>query len=180
MPSALSMRTRHQIIEQINEGASLLSIAESLHLSYTTVRRISQRYNTQGIQALQPHYQHCGRPPACSNVLLYRAALYLKRHHRDWGAALIHLILHKRYNLLAVPTERTLQRWFKAHGMGRAKSRLNLPEPTWAQQVHDVWQIDAKEKLVLTSTQRVCYLSVVDEKSGCLLSAQVFPPLPYQ
>lgn len=32
--------------------------------------------------------------------------------------------------------------------------------------VHDTCQMDAKEKLALSSGQKVCYLSAVDEKSG--------------
>lgn len=182
MPNALPIDVRQQIIEQFSKGFSLLAIAQSLNLSYTTVRRVYKRYNTLGVKGLKPHYEHCGRPAAYLGTLLERAALYLKRHHPSWGAALIGLILQQRYSPLVPPGERTLQRWFKAHRLGRPKDALCLPpQPTcWAQQVHDVWQIDAKEKLVLTSTQRACYLSVVDEKSGCLLSAQVFPPLPYQ
>jgi hypothetical protein len=47
-------------------------------------------------------------------------------------------------------------------------------------QVHDFWQVDAKEQLQLASKQKACYLTRVDETSGCLLQAFVFPPLPYQ
>jgi hypothetical protein len=49
-----------------------------------------------------------------------------------------------------------------------------------ARAVHDVWQIDAKEKLRLRTATKVCYLSVVDQKSGSLLGSFVFPPLPHQ
>ena len=85
------------------------------------------------------------------------------------------------YKDMAVPSERTLQRWFKARQLYKPKSRFPLlPSPAPAHQVHEVWQIDAKEKLHLGTGQKASYLSIVDEKSGSLLRAEVFPPLPHQ
>ena len=79
-----------------------------------------------------------------------------------------------------VPSARTLQRWFKAKGVYKAKSSFPLTQPLWATAVHDIWQVDAKEQLQLASKEKACYLTIVDETSGCLLQAFVFPPLPYQ
>ena len=113
--------------------------------------------------------------------LIYRAALWLKRCHPDWGAVLIQMSVQDRYKDVAVPSERTLQRWFKAKQLYKPKSRFPLLQsPPPAHQVHDTWQIDAKEKLHLGSGQKASYLSVVDEYSGALLKAAVFPPLPHQ
>ena len=81
---------------------------------------------------------------------------------------------------MTLPAERTLQRWFRAQGLGKTKSGFPVVPPAWADQVHDVWQIDAKEQLQLPTGEKACYLSIVDEKSGCLLKAVVFPPVQYQ
>ena len=177
MPSALPQWIRLEIIEQKSKGMTLLDIAEQKHLSYSTVRNIYKRYLTEGVQGLTPHYYNCHRPGPKRDHLIYRAALWLKRLHQDWGAALIRLKLQQRYDQLYVPAERTLQRWFKSQGICKAKSVFPVQQSTWASQVHDVWQIDAKEKLHLASGEKACYLSIVDEKSGCLLKAFVFPPL---
>lgn len=180
MPSALSCCMRQHIIEQKSKGMSLVDIAEQNHLSYSTVRNIYKRFKTDGLQALAPHYNNCGSSSPKYDVAIYRAAVWLKRHHQDWGAALIRIVLQERYADAVLPGERTFQRWFKARGVSKVKSHFPVSGPPWAHQVHDVWQIDAKEQLHLASGQQACYLSIVDEKSGCLLKAFVFPPLAYQ
>lgn len=182
MPGALPIDVRQHIIELKNKGNSLQSIVNELHLCYATVQRLWKRYKAAGSGGLTPHYSRCGPAagPRCA-TLIYRAALWLKRCHPDWGAVLIQVSVQHRYKDTAVPSERTLQRWFKARQLYKLKSRFPLlPLPPSAHQVHDVWQIDAKEKLQLGSGQKAAYLSVVDEHSGALLKAAVFPPLPHQ
>jgi hypothetical protein len=184
MPCALPIAVRQQIIELKTKGSSLQSIAKEQHLSCSTLYRLWQRYKAEGTSGLIPHYNNCGPAtgvPRCT-ALIYRAAVWLKRCHPNWGAALIRVRLQERYKDTDVPAERTMQQWFRTKKLYKLKSRfpvLQSPAP-WANQVHDVWQIDAKEKLCLISGQKVSYLSVVDEHSGALLKAEVFPPLPHQ
>lgn len=180
MPCALSAAVRHQIVEQFAKGSTLIDIAEQYHLSYSTLRRLHGRFKLQGDAGLTPRYHLCGRQSSKADALILRAALWLRRRHADWGAAVIRMILQNRYKQAEVPTERTLQRWFKIHGLAMHANAFVLSKPAWADHVHDIWQIDAKEKLLLASGQRACYLSIVDEKSGSLLKAFVFPPLVYQ
>jgi transposase len=180
MGCALPESVRRQIIEEQSKGMTLVDIAVQNQLSYSTVRNVYQRFKAGGLQGLAPHYERCGSTGPKSEPFIYRAAVWLKRHHQDWGAALIRIVLQERYADAVLPGERTFQRWFKARGVHKVKSHLAVSQPFWAHQVHEIWQIDAKEQLHLASGQRVCYLSIVDEKSGCLLKAFVFPPLPYQ
>jgi hypothetical protein len=182
MPCALSLVVRQQIIDLKAKGNSLQSIAKEQHLGYATLLRLWKRYKAEGTVGLTPHYNNCGPAagPRCAPVI-YRAAVWLKRCHPDWGAALIRVILKDRYKDLMISSERTLQQWFRTKQLYKLRSRFPvLPLPVPAHQVHDVWQIDAKEKLQLGSGQKTSYLSVVDEKSGCLLKAAVFPPLSHQ
>jgi hypothetical protein len=176
----LSLAVRQQIIELKTKGSSLQSIAKEQQLGYATLLRLWKRYKAAGTSGLTPHYNVCGPAagPRCA-PLIYRAATWLKRCHLDWGAALIQVILKDRYKDMIVPAERTLQQWFRAKQLYKPKSSFPLVQPI-AQQAHDVWQIDAKEKLCLLSGQKASYLSVVDQQSGCLLKAAVFPPLPHQ
>jgi hypothetical protein len=111
---------------------------------------------------------------------MQRAALWLKRLHPGWGAALIRLVLKERYRRACLPGERTLQRWFHRAGLYKTKTTFPAIRHKWARRVHDCWQVDAKEKLYLHGAQKACYLTIVDEKSGCLLNNFVFPPLSYQ
>jgi hypothetical protein len=182
MPGALPVTVRQQVIELKMKGSSLPSIAEEQQLSYVTLLRLWKRYKAAGTSGLTPHYNKCG-PAAGSRCapLIYRAALWLKRCHPHWGAALIRVILQDRYKDMSVPAERTLQHWFSTKKLYKLKSRFPvLSSSIPACQPHDVWQIDAKEKLCLLSGQKVSYLSVVDQHSGALLKAAVFPPLPHQ
>jgi transposase len=178
MPCPLPLAIRHQIVQQYSKGHSLIAISEDNHLSYSTVCNICNRYKEQGAKGLQPRYEHCGRPRS-STTLIQRASLWLKRLHPGWGATLIRTVLKMRYRRASLPCERTLQRWFHAAGLYKAKTTFPLPATPWARRVHDIWQVDAKEKLHLSSGQKACYLTMVDEKSGCLLKAVVFPPLSY-
>ena len=185
MPSALPVAVRQQIIDLKSKGSTLQSIAQQRELSYSTVRQVWKRYKAEGSKGLVPHYHKCGPSPGSKcTALVYRAALWLKRGHPHWGAALICLILQERYEQMSVPSERSVQRWFKAQKLYKPASHFAaVQSPTSAlsaHQVHEVWQIDAKEKLCLASGQKVSYLSVVDEKSGCLLKAVVFPLLSSQ
>lgn len=180
MGTALPLPLRLQIVQQKSNGKNLRAIARETQLSYTTVRRIWKRYRAKGTEGLAPDYDKCNSAgPRCAPVI-QRASLWLRRVHPDWGAAFIRLQLQNRYGEQRIPVERTLQRWFKAAGLCRRKSRFPLLKKTWAAAVHDTWQIDAKEKLHLASGQKVCYLTIVDEMSGALLRAWVFPPLPDQ
>jgi len=181
MPCALPMAMRQQVAEQYRKGQKLIDISEHYGLSYSTVRKLCKRLDKEGAAGLTPRYSHCGIKPASpASTLIKRAALWLKRLHPGWGAALICLKLKQRYRRAPLPCERTLQRWFRAAGLYKAKSTFPAGVKTWASRVHDTWQVDAKEKLVLGDGQKACYLSVVDEKSGALLDALVFPPLPHQ
>lgn len=181
MPCALSPSLRQQIATQWATGSSLISISERYGLSYSTVRNICHRFQAEGVKGLAPHYFNCGRKGAAAGEYrMWRAACWLKRLHPRWGAAFIRLQLQQRYRRRGLPGERTLQRWFHTAGLYKAKSSFPLPTQPWARRVHDVWQIDANEKLTLASGLRTCYLTVVDEKSGSLLGAFVFPPLPAQ
>lgn len=105
---------------------------------------------------------------------IYRAARYLKFLHRGWGAPLIVTFLKRRYS--AVPSTRTLQRWFKAAGLTELRQKRPTSKHVKADEVHGCWQVDAKERL----PAKACYLSIVDEHSGAFLETPVFPPLTNQ
>jgi transposase len=183
MGGALPMHIRSLIIEALNKGnCTVLSVSRQQGLSYSTVRKLWKRYKAEGAAAIKPHYERCGPHQPKTEALIYRCALWLKRHHPGWGAALIRVIVQQRYSstVTSLPSVRTLQCWFKAQHLYPPKGLLSAAEPSITTAVHDTWQIDAKEKLCLPSGQKACYLTVVDEHSGSLLKALVFPLYAYQ
>lgn len=178
MPQALSLGMRQQIVEEKVGGKTLRLIAEEKKRSYSTVCNI-WRLHQKG-ESLQAKYAKCGPKAPKYSPLLHRASIWLKRLHPDWGAAFISLKLQERYPTLPTATTRTVQRWFKKAGLGKVRGKIPKGDVGWAKQVHDTWQIDAKEQFKLQDGQCACYLTIVDEKSGSLLAAKVFPPLLYQ
>ncbi|WP_169521694.1 DDE-type integrase/transposase/recombinase [Spirosoma spitsbergense] len=74
-----------------------------------------------------------------------------------------------------LPSIRTLQLWFKAAGLTKPRPQLLNSPKVWAEYPHQVWQVDAKEQQRTLDGTKVCWLTVVDEKSGAVLAAPVFP-----
>ncbi len=161
---------RQRVIEDYQAGCDVATIVSRNALSRSSVYNIYRRYKEGRVLAAD--YSACGRP--MTDERIYRAARYLRFLHPGWGAPLIHTFLQRRYK--AVPTVRTLQRWFKAAGLTELRQKRVVTERVKADHVHGCWQIDAKERL----PAKACYLSIVDEHSGAFLGTPVFPLLTDQ
>ena len=155
------------MIEDHKAGYTVAEIVDRVKLSRSSVYNICRRYKEQGPGGLGADYSACGRP--MTDQRIYRAARYLKFLHRGWGAPLIGMFLKRRYG--AVPSTRTLQRWFKAAGLTELRQKRPPSERVKADEIHGCWQLDAKERL----PAKACYLSIVDEHSGAFLETPVFP-----
>jgi hypothetical protein len=169
---------REQIISLHRQRYSAVAISKQLQLNVRSVRRLIQRYKADHSTNLQPAYQHCGVKRSKVNVTLLRAGLWLKRLHPLWGAPCIHLQLIERYGEQpGIPAVRTLQRWMRTKGLNRPREHHPAIDRGWATTPHYIWQVDAKERLVLDNElqQPACYLTISDEHSGACLQALVFP-----
>ena len=176
MPRAIPYPIRQDIIQRHQAGQPLSAIAHELQLSYRTVRTFWQHYRMQGAAGLQTHYLHCGPAQRSFPSLLQDAANTLKREHPRWGAGLIQLQLRKQFGAQPLPSWRTLQRWWQQEGLQVARRRVPLPQRARGHRPHEVWELDAKERIRLQDGSWSCVLSVVDEASGALLDATAFPP----
>jgi hypothetical protein len=76
----------------------------------------------------------------------------------------------------ALPSIRTLQRWNRASGLSKPPHQSGEPTIGRSTAPHNIWEVDAKENLVLTDGSPACYLTIGDEKTGAWLEALVFPP----
>ena len=173
---ALCISKRRQIIVEKESGKALSLISEELQISYSTVKRTWQRYQKGGADGLIYNYSNCG-PKRPKYYRVCRFSLVLKRKYPNWGAPYIQTLLTKRYPKLPMPAIRTMQLWFKKHKL--SKPRIERPSTTEVAQVeavHDCWQIDAKENIILQDDSKNCYLTTVDVKSGIALEVPVFPP----
>lgn len=164
---------RELIIHEKLSGKPLVKISEEQSVPYTTVCRIWRRYKKGGFENIKPRYQNCGlkRP---KYYRMYRRSIWLKRQHPSWGAPYILTLIAQKYPQEACPSTRTVQKWFKSKNLSRPKIQREEQKVEAVKEVHDCWQIDAKENIKLADGTRACYLTTVDVKSGAVLETPVF------
>ena len=176
MPAPISLPLRLLIQRRARRGQTAAAIARALHLCPRTVRQLLQRFGDQP-ERLEPAYGPGSGHPAADHPL-YAAALALRQQHPTWGAGYIRVRLASSADPAVLPSERTLQRWFRHQQQAPAAPGRRPPAETNRAAVpHDTWQMDAVEQLRLGSGQGVCWLRLVDEYSGAFLGTTVFPPL---
>jgi hypothetical protein len=117
------------------------------------------------LSGLQTSYSNCGKSKPSQDNVVYRASLWLKHLHSEWGTPRIHAGLQSRYGS-KIPTIRTLNRWYKDAQITKPRSKINREVIGKSTAVHNIWQVDAKENLTLGDGQESRYLTIVDEKSG--------------
>lgn len=179
MPCAIPLAVREQIILLHLQQHTFSSICLQVPASFSTVRRLLRNYKADPGMDLKPRYNHCGQRQSSCDAKVLRAALWLKRLHLGWGAPLIHLLLKERYGTEHLPSVRTLQQWYLKKGLNPPREHRPSSHIGWAVSPHNIWQVDAKERLTLLDGTHACYLSIIDEHSGAGLSAPVFPPQPH-
>lgn len=177
MSRLISLAIREKIAKEHEAGVSYRSLSKKYKVSYNSVRTYCRAYQSNGVAGLIPKYANCGRKKIRYSSFIYRCCCWLKYLHPNWGATYILVVLKKRYgSTYEYPCSRTLQKWFKSRGLGIRKVKSTFPASTVirAKAVHEIWQVDAKEKVKLGNDSYVCWLTIVDELSGALLSAPVF------
>ncbi len=178
MPSAIAVPIRQQMVELREQGKSYREIAQQLGQSPHSIRQICRRWRTGGRDALAPNYEQCGHHGVKFERLVWRSAIYLKRRHPDWGGGFIRVKLQQRWPTHPIPSERTLQRWFRLAGVGSAPMRPTIPRRARARQVHQCWQVDAVSHQRLANGSQASWLSATDEASRALLGCSAFPLCP--
>jgi transposase len=174
MPAALSMRERQQIVAMRQEGQSFTTIATELNRDYETVRKLYHRYVQSG--QIAPSYDKCRSQRVRTNETVYQRAIQLKQVHPKWGAGLIWVELAEEFDETELPSQRTLQRWFRrARVQSPAPERKPPPFAARGKRAHEVWAMDAKEQVELADGSFVSWLTVTDEGSGAILGAFLFP-----
>jgi len=174
MPKPIAVTIRQQIVERHQQGQSLGQIATDLRMPYSSVRNVWSVYRRTG--RIAPDYQACGRRGSRASKRIQRAAVWLKRAHPKWGAPLIRVLLQQKWPQERLPHERSLQRWFRASGVGqRSTGRQPRHSLERGAQPHDVWEMDSKEGLILAGNEAASWVIMSDEASGSMLAGTVFP-----
>ena len=178
MARAVPVPVRQALLRRWQRGQTLAEIAHALMLPRRTVRRLLHhlRDARYAEEALAPGYQRCGWHRPWPNAELFHAALEMRRQHGGWGATLIRIMLQERWPRQPLPSTRTLQRWFTRAGLGPTpKGRHPQTHTQRACQPHEVWQMDAVERLPLRpGCPEVSWLRITDEFTGAILHTKVF------
>jgi hypothetical protein len=180
MSLAIVKSVRECIILLSSKGLPRTEISKSVNVPYSSVLKIINRYKIDGLVGLETNYDRCGRTSPERILFFKRICLWLKRHHSEWGAPFIRMHMTQRYGSTGLPSIRQMQKWFKAAHLNKPRQLKGQPAIGSALEVHNIWQIDAKERFTLTAGQAANYLTIVDEKSGAWLEAPLFPLRTYQ
>lgn len=179
MGRALAVPQRQVILERQRQGHRHQDIAADLGLNPATVRRLMARFERHGPEAVAPGYARCGQAqPRRPDPAIIQAACELKARHPGWGAGIIRVHLAERFDPGRVPAQRTIERALNRAGFtpapttprSRPGPKRRAPEP------HHTWQMDAADQIPLADGRGACWLRIVDECSGAVLQAVVFPP----
>jgi transposase len=176
MPAPVPLPLRQCLWQLAQQGLSADVLAARLRLPLRTVRHLLRRFR-QSPHPLQPSYRPGPGRPRWTATALRDEALALRQQHPRWGAGYIRVRLRDAHPDQALPSERTLLRWF---GQLQLPAAPPGPRPQAdsrrASQPHEVWQMDAVDQLRLGSGQGVCWWRLVDECSGAFLQTGVSPP----
>jgi len=178
MPQAVSMAVRQSIIANYNQGVKVSNLVQTYGVSKATIYELLKRHKAGGEQSLKPQYGNCGKSRPASKDFIYRAVRCMKTWHPNWGAEKIHAeVLYMRGDL-KLPHYRTFYRWFHWNEQLRVQPKSTLPTSVhkWAKQLHEIWQVDAKEEMSTADGQKQCWLNITDEFSGMVIDPPVFPP----
>jgi transposase len=176
VPQPLPFAQRQELVRRHQQGETLVAIAASLHAPYPTVRHWWRRFRLAGEAGLHTHYDRCGPQEPKAGPVVHQAALLLKREHPQWGGGRIRLALAQQFPDRPLPQVRALQRWFQKAGLQPARAKRPPQERQRAREPHEVWQLDAKERLRLADGNPASQLTVTDEATGAILGAVPFPP----
>lgn len=175
MPAPVPVPVRQAIFHRSRKGVSVASLADEFQLPERTVRHLVQRFDERGQAGLLPDYSRCATMSTAQDSAVRQRALQMRTLHPCWGGGLIRVYLQQE--LGTCPSERTLQRWFRQAALTPAPAgRRPVRDERRASKPHEVWQMDAAERIRLASGQQVSWLRLADECSGAVLQTVLFPP----
>jgi hypothetical protein len=170
---------RYEVLKDRAEGLTYSALSNRHNLSYNTVKTWCERFALEGNQGLKPHYSNCGRKVGENNLISFRLVRLIAHLHPEWGIPLICCKIRQDYPELPLQSVRHYQRQIRRGGKKVGKPSLpKQAEVDRARVPHEVWQIDAKERIPLKDEAKTeaCFLNITDEKTCSLLQAKVFPP----
>ena len=174
----LTAAEKQYVLQRKQAGATLRQLAAELDCAISTVRK----WWRHGRDQTQPRRR--GRPatgPLSSYPAeLVERAIALKRGHPHWGPANVKLELQAQLQLAPpdLPSDARLAVLFKRRCPEAVQSRQHTHYPekplTSASYPHQRWQMDAQEKIQLSSGAFATILNIRDEFSAVIVASRAF------
>lgn len=179
---SLLLAERQRIYQGKLEGMTLSEIAAELGRSVHVVRKWWRRLRRAGLAGLQDRK---AGPHTCGILCRFdedvrQAALHQKRTHPRWGANRVLIALHQDADLkgLRLPQRSQLSVYFKQcckecvarHVPQSAKP----PAPPLATAVHEMWELDNQEKIVLGDGGIATISSIRDPVGAAMIASRAF------
>lgn len=174
MPRPISLSIRREVVALWQRHYKQPEIASRMSISLGSVKNIIKRYKQRGASGLKPDYDKCGARGVRSDELVYRQFVALRIWHPSWGYDKIASLIAEKYPDRVLVDRRTVYRWWHRLGLVKKTSIAPKRDAEWSDQLHDIWQIDAKEMINTQDGQKCSWLNIVDEGSGMVIDPPVF------
>jgi len=179
----LSQEEKERIYLGKLEGQTLPELAAEIGCSLECARKWWRVGRDKGLEGLRAPRRGRG----CTGILsqfdprVAEQALDYKRAHRRWGAdrVLIELAQHPELKGVALPKHSRLAAFFKercpecvAQRKPRPKPAQRLPDATG---VHEIWQLDCQEKMLLNNGDDIASVcNIRDPVGAAMIASQAF------
>lgn len=175
MGKAIPEQVRRQIIDMHKSGKNATEISDELQMNYPGVSKVIRLHRTIGESSFEVNYHRCGRKSVYDTAIREKVNAALAENAALGAPIIRSRLLVSCEDPSSVPHERTIQRWWKAEGKNKKTGRRpSVTRSRYANEVHDTWQVDAKERVSIEDETEHSYLSFTDEASGAYLRGQVF------
>jgi hypothetical protein len=176
MPRPVPVPIRKTILRLVRREFDAAAIAARVGRPPRTVRRLVARLRELGEEGLRPSYVSRPVNAQAFSPALKEEFVALRRQHPTWGSGYLRLRWMEEHQGRRAPSDRTIRTWLKEAGCRAPPARRPPSTPGRATAVHEVWQMDAADQKTLADGKGVCWLRLLDERSGAALKTAVFPP----
>ena len=140
MARPISMAIRQSIIEGLDRGERITSLALKFGVSRGSIYNLLKRVKTSsGESSLRPNYAGCGKRRPTPEDFVFRAVRCLRTWHPAWGAEKIWGEMRCMRPELILPSHRTMSRWMRWNEQIPSSLRNEPPQPKApkASRLHD-------------------------------------------
>ena len=177
---ALSERDRERIYQGKLREKSVAEIAQELNCSEEVVRKWWRRIRDEGALGIQEKLR--GRPKrgvlSTFSAEVREEALNLKRTHRGWGADRVEIEMVAQQRFGELPSRSRLSAYLKEQCPNCLSKhdprKAPMPAPPRARAVHEVWELDSQEKIVLANGEIATICNIRDPFGAAMISSQAF------